>query len=184
MCNRTIHILTAGLLAAGVGLSALPGQISDELGTVLRMRPSVKVTDRDGGERALGPKDVVRLGQKIRAGKTGALELQFDGDGRLMIWPHTKVVLHEPGPRSDLHSDCKRAVAARIELMQGDLQVDHDSNRDAATLLPRVLEIETRDSFICLFGTSIQVHVDPNPDLGTGVYVRQTGARVRHLSDG
>jgi hypothetical protein len=166
-------------MVAGFWLSALSGQTSRELGTVLRVRRVVKGLDL-GGEQSLQPGDAIRLGQTIRTGRDSAVELSFDGDGRLVLWPGTRIALREPGPAADRHSDCQREVAARIELRRGDLQVDHDPKK--ATLKPRVLEIETGDARICLFGTSIQVHVDPR--LGTGVFVRETGAQVRHLAGG
>ncbi|MES1244170.1 MAG: hypothetical protein ABUT39_21375 [Acidobacteriota bacterium] len=176
------RIATAVLLMAGIGLSALLGQISDQLGQVLRVRKTVKIEDASGIRRSLRQKDAIGLDQTIQAYPDSAVELSFDGDGRLMLWPSTKIKLKPPGPKSERHSDCDREVVARIELLRGDLQVDHDSDRDVAALKPRILEIETRDARICLFGTSIQVHVDLNPDVGTGVFVRQTGARVRSLA--
>jgi hypothetical protein len=176
---RLTFAVVAGLLAAGIGLSALSGQMSDELGKVLRVRRLVKGQDA-GGERSLRPADAIRLGQTITTRQDSAIEMSFDGDGRLLLWPKTQVILLQPGPPGDRHSECNRQVVARIELRRGDLQVDHDPKK--VTLAPRVLEVETNDARICLFGTSIQVHVDP--DLGTGVFVRETGAWVRHLKPG
>jgi hypothetical protein len=130
----------------------------------------------------LRPNDPIRLGQTIRTGRTSAIEINFDLDGRLLVWPGARMVLRKPGPASDRHADCQSEVVARIELRRGDIQVDHDSDARVAALKPRVLEIETGDARICLYGTSIQVHVDP--EFGTGVFVRETGAWVRPLQGG
>jgi hypothetical protein len=182
----SVRIVTAVLLLAGVGLSALLGQSSDELGQVLRVRNIVKAKDELGDLRTLknGKKEPIRLRQEIQTFRDSAVELAFDRDGRLRLWPSTKVELLEPGPRRELPSDCNdREVVARIKLWRGAIQVDHSPARDNALLNPRVLEIVTRDAYICLSGTSIQVYVDPDPNIGTGVFVSATGAQVRRITD-
>ena len=176
-----MRVLLAGILLAGVGLSALPGQGEGDIGAVLRVRRIVKVRD-PGGDRSLRAGDPVRLGQTIRTGVDSGIEMSFDGDGRLLLWPSTRVELLPPGPPGERHPGCQGQVAARIELRHGDLQVDHDPAKRA--LVPKVLEIVTDDARICLFGTSIQVHLDPDDGAGTGVFVQETGAWVHSIKAG
>jgi hypothetical protein len=174
---RSWRSLAAGLLLAGAGL--LSGQTSGERGQVLDVHRMVKVREDPTGERYLQKGDAIRIGQKIQTYRDSAIRMSFDDDGQLMLWPSTHVILQVPGPAGDRHGRCNRTeVAARIKVLRGDLQVDHDPNDPS--LSPKVLEIETPHAFICLFGTSIQVHVDPDRKL-TGVFVQQTGAQVRHL---
>lgn len=174
---RAIHPLSASLLALLLG-STLSGQDSGELGKVSQVRGVVKVRD-PGGERSLGRNEPILLEQTIRTRQDSAIELSFNRDGRLLLWPGTTMILRRPGPPQDRHPDCHPTVAARIELRRGSIQVDHDPNQP---LKPLVLEIETDHARICLFGTSIQVYVDPQR--GTWVYVHETGALVRPLKGG
>jgi hypothetical protein len=173
---RAIHPLSAGLLAAVLGSSALSGQVSGELGKVLRVQGVVKVTDPQG-PRTLRPDHPILLDQTIRTRQDSAIEMIFNRDGRLLLWPSTTMVLRVPS--RERHPDCNPTVAARIELRRGSIQVDHDPKQP---LKPLVLEIETDHARICLFGTSIQVYVDP--ERGTWVYVQETGAWVRPLKGG
>ena len=83
-----------------------------------RVRPGARVEDLQG-TRMLRPNDVIRLGQTIRTGRTSAIEINFDLDGRLLVWPGARMVLREPGPASDRRADCQSEVVARIELRRG-----------------------------------------------------------------
>src|SRR5215218_10065781 len=120
--SPSMRTLAAIFILAGLSLSALSGQTSGMIGEVLQVRSIVKA-----GDRNLKPKDVIRLHQEIQTFRASAVRMSFDGDGQLLLWPGTKVVLLDPGPTSDRHTQCSQTeVSARIKLLHGDLQVDHD----------------------------------------------------------
>lgn len=176
-----VRIMTAGLLVAGLSLSALFGRAEEELGKVLRVRPMVKVKEGSTRFEPLEENASIRFGQIIKTHKNAAVRMSFDDDGVLTLWPSTRVVLLQPGPADHRYSACTTGVAARIEVQQGILQVDHDPKK--VYLKRKILEIETPDAFICLVGTSIEVHVDTDPK-NTKVVVWETGAWVRHREGG
>ncbi len=166
--SRSIRIIYT---VVSLSASALSGQ--DEVGKVLQVHGKVKADDHN-----LVNNDVIRRGQSIQTFSVSGIRINFNGDGQLLLYPGTHIVVQKPGDLEDLHSDCsKRTVSARIKLLAGEIRLDHDPNKKDHH--PRIVEVETPDGFICLFGTSIQVRVDQGS--GTGVHVWETGAFVRHL---
>jgi len=169
LSRLALRIFAAVFLSA----SALSAQVSGDVGKVLQVQGRVK----DGDAQNLAKDDPIRIGQDIRTLRGSKIQMSFDGDGQLLLYERTRVVMQEPGPADDRHSECsQREVVARIKLLSGTLMLDHDPHKKDRR--PRILEVETPDGFICLFGTSIQVQVDPH--FGTGVFVWMTGAWVRH----
>ncbi len=168
----------AGSTAVDSGFAAT-GIRAGELGEVLRIAGTVKLSREGGSESRVTPGNPISAGMTIRTGMGGWVEIRFDQDGKLVLRPSSLATINAPAKASGPETadcpetaDSPRQLAATVRLHRGTLQLDHHPE----ALNPRVVNVNTPDAAVCLRGTTVRVHVDPDQE--TSVIVMSGEATV------